>query len=87
MVTIDGLVWDEAAEEHIWRHRVTVEEVEEAATNIGYARMHRGYLVALGETDAGRHLTLVLDRESDDFWYPVTARDMTRSERRLLRKR
>jgi len=81
---IEGLSWDERAEEHISRHGISIEEVEESIQNIGYARKSRGYLVALCQTEAGRYLTLVLDDEGDGFWYPVTAYPMRNSERRLL---
>ncbi len=86
MVRIEALSWDEDCEEHIARHSVTFEEVEEAVENRAYARRSRGYLMVLGRTNSGRYLTVILDDEGDGVWYPVTARPMTRSERRLLQK-
>lgn len=87
MVRIEGLAWDEEAEEHIRRHHVTMDEVEEAVQNVGYAQKSRGYLMILGKTGAGRYLTAVLDDQGDGLWYPVTARPMKESERRLLARR
>ena len=82
MPNIEGLVWDEEAEEHIARHGVVFWEVEEAVANIRYAKRSRGRLVILGQTEAGRYLTVVLDEEDDGFWFPVTARPATENERR-----
>jgi len=81
---IDELVWEEDVEEHIRRHAVTFEEVEEAVQNRKYSRRSREYLMVLGQTDSGRHLAVFLDDEGDGRWYVVTARPMTDSERRLL---
>jgi hypothetical protein len=66
---------------------VTFEEVEQAVGNLEYVRRSRGYYLTLGQTDAGRYLVVILDDEGDGVWYPVTARDMQRSERRLLRRK
>ena len=41
---------------------------------------------ALGQTLGGRYLFVVVDDEGGGWVYPVTARDMTRRERRLLKK-
>ena len=86
VLRIDGLSWDEDGEEHIRQHGVKFEEVEEAARNISYARRSRGYLQAIGQTDGGRYLLLILDDEGDGIWYPVTARPATESEMRLARR-
>ena len=85
MPNTDGLVWDEDAEEHIARHGVAFWEVEEAIANIRYAKRSRGYLLVIGQTEAGRYLTVVLDEEDDDHWYPVTARPATENERRRVK--
>ena len=82
MVHIEGLRWDEEAEDHIARHGVVFWEVEEAVANIRYAKRSRGYLQVIGQTDAGRYLTVILDEEDDGIWYPVTARPATENERR-----
>lgn len=89
MLRIEGLIWDEEAEEHIGQHHISIDEVEEAVKNGAedrrYLKRHRGYLVMISQTDGGRYLTVVLDEEGDGFWYPVTARDATPSERTLLK--
>ena len=65
MANIEGLVWDEDAELHIARHGVVLAEVEEAVANIRYAKRSRGYLQVIGQTEAGRYLTVILDEEDD----------------------
>ena len=86
MLQIEELVWDEQAEGHIARHGVSMWEVEEAVQNGLHARRSRQYLMLLCQTNAGRYLTLILDRLGHGQWYPVTARDMTRAERRLANR-
>jgi uncharacterized DUF497 family protein len=85
MVRIEGLSWDEDTEDHIARHNVRVEEVLEVVHSFRHARRHRGYLLLLGQTEAGRYLTVVLDDEGESTWRVVTARDMKSSERRLFK--
>ena len=81
--------WTEDSEEHIGRHGVSPEEVEDAA----YARPrlvatgHAGTRLVLGTTSAGRYLFVVLGEAADGSDYCVTARDMTDNERRLFRRK
>ena len=86
MIRIDELLWDERAEDHIARHGVTLDEVEQAVENHIYARRSRDYLLVIGQTNSGRYLTTVLDHEGGNTWYPVTARATSRNERRMLRR-
>ena len=87
MARIDGLSWDERAEEHIASHGVSFDEVEQAVGEIRYARRSGEYLLVIGKTASGRHLTVILDDEGDGLWYPVTARPTSKSERKLVRRR
>ena len=87
MVLIEGLTWDERAEEHIRRHGVTFEEVNQAVLEFRYARRSSSCLLIRGQTVQGRYLAVVLDDEGDGLWYPVTARQATAAERRLAARR
>ena len=87
MLWIDQLRWDEQAEEHIARHHVSFDEVEEAVENMTHARRERGYYSVIGKTEAGRYLKIVLDREDEGLWYVVTALNATTAERRLARRK
>ncbi len=82
---IEGLSWDEQAEEHIHRHSVTPEEVEQAVENILYSRKSGEYFLVIAQTYGGRYLTLILDHLGDGLWYPVTGRDSEESEKRRAR--
>ena len=83
---ISEFVWAEDRITHIGRHGVETEEFEEAC--FGKALVLRAkaegknpvYYV-LGETEAGRHLFRVVISFPDGKGYPVTAREMTASEK------
>jgi hypothetical protein len=87
---IENITWDEDTAEHISRHAVSPEEVEEVLFNDSYSpRIMRGkenrYLV-YGKTNAGRFLLVVLiiaDRKTRI----ITARDMTDGEKKFYRRK
>ncbi len=81
------LVWPQERIDHIARHGVSPEEVEE--TCFGDPLVWRGvtegknplYYV-LGRTEAGRSLFCVVIQFPDGKGYPVTARPMTPKEKK-----
>ncbi|HEV8683313.1 MAG TPA: BrnT family toxin [Actinomycetota bacterium] len=89
---LDELLWDEDNEEHIARHGVRPEEVEEVVFDRAslFLRTRREevqrYLV-LGLTEAGRALFVVLEPLGQTRAYVVSARDMTDGERRRFKGR
>jgi len=80
--------WDEESEEHIWRHQVDPEEVEEVLQGFTIIRRTRKkrYLV-LGQTFSGRYLAIVVGRKRSGKYRVVTARDMKGSERSYYKRR
>jgi uncharacterized DUF497 family protein len=85
---ITDLIWDERNVEHIARHQVEPHEVEQVIWDDPHARRGPGksrYRL-YGQTDAGRYLFIVLDREYDDVFYVVTARDMDKREKKQYRR-
>ncbi len=87
------LLWPRERVEHIARHGVGPEEVEQVCFSqplVLRAKSH-GYnpvYYVLGQTDAGRYLFSVVIQFPDGKGYPVTARAMTEKEkRRYLRWR
>ena len=73
--------------DHIARHGVTPEEFEQVCFGLPLVLRAKGtgqnpvyYL--LGETDAGRPLFCVVTEFPGGKGYPVTARDMTTTEKR-----
>ncbi len=92
LTTIRELRWRDDRVEHIARHEVVPEEVEEAVfedrgallENAGPAKRDpaRTVYVLLGRTGAGRYLMVVLIHEGGGVAMPITARDMSQAERR-----
>lgn len=80
--------WDKGNTEHIAeRHNLLEDEVEEVFLNNPVIRKIQGErLVAYGQTDSGRYLTVFFHRKSDGKIRVVTARDSNRWERRYYRK-
>lgn len=85
---IRNLIWDEVNLEHIAEHNVEQYEVEEAVWGDAWFERRRGkqrYHV-YSQTNGGRYLFIVLDREIGDDFYVVTARDMDDGEKKYYRK-
>jgi uncharacterized protein len=88
---IDGFIWPEERMEHIARHGIMPEEMEEVCFGKSLVRRAKSegenpvYYV-LGQTEAGRYLPCVVIRFPDGSGYPVTAREMTAKEKRRYRK-
>jgi len=83
---IFDLVVEAGREEHIARHNVTVEEVEEVVYGRPFVRRERnGYYRSSGQTMGGRYLTVFLVPIAPGIGSLVTARDATPSERRTIR--
>jgi hypothetical protein len=89
-VTIRELIWPRDRVDHIARHGVTPDEVEQVC--LGRPMVQRAksegdnpvYYVR-GQTAEGRYLFCVVIRLPDGKGYPVTARTMTDRERRRYR--
>ena len=79
--------WDEVNEDHIARHGVDTDEVEEV-----FIRRHRlyrsreGRYVVLGQSMGGRYLMIVLEQKEHGEIRVVTARDMSEKERRRFKR-
>jgi uncharacterized DUF497 family protein len=90
-VKIERFIWPEERIDHIARHGVIPEEVEEAYFGNAFVRRGKSegenpvYYV-LGQTDAGRYLFCVVIAFSDGNGYPITAREMTAKEKRRYKK-
>ena len=88
---IDEIIWPEDRIEHIARHGVTPEEVDEVCFGKSQVRRAKSegenpvYYVQ-GQTEAGRYLLCVVIQLPDVNGYPVTAREMTVKEKRRYRK-
>lgn len=85
MIDIRKLLWDSWNIQHIARHDVTVDEVEEAChSNPVVQQGKKGRLLIYGMTNNGRLLTVVIDPEEEGgVYYPVTAHSSGKKERRI----
>ncbi|MBI5620625.1 hypothetical protein HY949_02530 [Candidatus Gottesmanbacteria bacterium] len=81
MIVVRGLVWDDWNKEHIYRHGVTVDEVEEVCHGTyRVIESFRKRIQMLGKTKSGKTLIIVLSPEDRNLkayrkgvYYPVTA--------------
>ncbi|MBI4824501.1 MAG: BrnT family toxin [Nitrospirae bacterium] len=80
--------WDRGNIEHVFRHGVGYDEVEEACVNNPYVRKtaDERYLV-YGITDSGRYLLVVGINKGKGVFRTITARDMTEREKSLYKRR
>jgi uncharacterized DUF497 family protein len=80
--------WDADNLIHIARHHVSPDEIEEVFDQkYLLLRTKKGRYLALGETSAGRHLTVVFElMAKNKSIRAITARDMDYKERKYYRK-
>lgn len=77
------LVWDKWNIEHIKKHQVTKEEVEQVyKSKVVKRQTYLNRILILGKTKEKRFLTIVISHEKQKESYVVSARDMSRKERR-----
>lgn len=96
-VRIAELYWRRDRIDHIARHGITPEEVDEAVFDdpgglllrVGPAERNPDETIYryFGRTESGRHLLVVLLYLGEGIAMPVTARDMTVGERRRFDER
>lgn len=81
--------WDEKNENHILEHGVTISEVEEAILlrRPFYQRGREDKYIAYVITEEGRYLFMVFVIKGGGRIRIITARDMTKKEKRYYRKR
>ncbi|MDI6752731.1 MAG: BrnT family toxin [bacterium] len=75
------------------KHKVTTDEVEEVLFSKPHIRQaEKGRIegedlyVAYGQTEAGRYLVIFFVRKHQTTALPISARDMTQSERRYYER-
>lgn len=86
-MVIRKLVWDGWNINHIARHNVEPEEVDEVCQSRNlFERGRDGTYQITGQTESGRYLNIVVVPRGNGF-YPVTARDADDKERRRFKKK
>jgi uncharacterized DUF497 family protein len=84
---IERLAWDDWNLEHITKHHVTRDEVEQVIAGETVARAtYKNRYLALGRTRGGRLLAVVIGPEPGQprVYYTFSARPASRAERRLF---
>lgn len=92
-MNIEGILWrTRFVEKLAAKHGVNTDEVEEILFGNPFVRFwEKGNVrgedlyVAYGQSDAGRYLLVFFIRKSGNIALPISARDMTDSERRYYR--
>jgi uncharacterized protein len=77
-----------------WKHHVNEQEVRQALRNRPKVRFwqrgryeRKDLYLALGQTDAGRYLSVFFIRKEKGTAYIISARDMDQKERRMYGKK
>ena len=85
---IKSFEWRESNLEHILKHGVTPQEVEESCYNQPICRKTKNELYLIyGQTDAGRYLFSVVRYQYKGLVYVITARTMNKSEQKYYSKK
>ncbi len=78
------LIWDDWNRNHIKKHSVIEDEVEEAyEDHLILVESYKNRVLILGKTKRDRLLTVVCSQELQNDLYVVSARDMSKKERRI----
>lgn len=88
---IREILWPRDRVEHVAKHGVRPEEVNEICFGDALIQRAKSYgenpvYYILGQTDAGRYLFVIVIQFPDGNGYPVTARPMTDKERRRFKQ-
>ncbi len=94
-MNIVGAIWlEEVVDKLAWKHSVATEEVEDVlALSPHFRFLERGKVAgedlyaAFGQSEAGRHLAAFFIHKTTHEALIVSARDMTRNERRTYGRR
>lgn len=81
MTVIKGLIWDEWNKEHIGKHGISVDDVEEICHgSYKVIESYRKRILVVGKTKKQRRLALILSPEdrnlkpyAEGTYYPITA--------------
>lgn len=89
MVRYLELAWDDENIDHIARHGVEPDEVYQVIESERFfmTRLRGRRYMILGQTDTGRYLFIIVDREWNSEFSVVTARTADSDERRMYHRR
>ena len=85
---IDDIEWTLDRLQHISRHRISPEEVEEVfASAPAFKHGRGGVYEAWGQTESGRYLLVIFRYLGHNRAWPITAREMDANEKRAFRRK
>ena len=92
---LSGVIWlRKVVDKLLWKHNVTTDEVEEVFNRLPHYRyIEKGEVegedlyAAMGQTEAGRYLIIYFVHKTTGEALVISARDMTKKERRLYAKK
>lgn len=86
---IRKLIWDEWNIDHIARHNVRPEEVEEVCleSKILINKSGKGKVRVIGQTQVGKYITIFLADRGKGNFYPISGRDCALKEKKLFKRR
>lgn len=89
VIKIHSFEWDEHNTWKPLRQGIEIDEVESVFYNrpIKFLNTRSNRQIALGRTDEGRFLAVVFQIKSSGTIRPITARDMTSTERKYFKRR
>lgn len=83
-MVVTKLIWDTWNVDHIARHSVMPDEVEEVCKKSFFAsQTYERRIRIIGKTRSGKILTIILAPKGRNEYYPVTARSASHSEQRI----
>ena len=83
-IVIKQLIWDEWNKKHIKKHKVKVDEVENAAKKVvAHKKAKKGRYLIISRVGV-RILSVVINRKGLGIYYPISARDADKRERKIL---
>ena len=83
-IKIRKLIWDEYNRGHIKTHNISIDEVENAGKNfLVHQKTKKGRYLIICRVGA-RMITVIVNRKETGVYYPVTARDSKRKERKKV---
>lgn len=87
-MNIGELIWDDENIEHIARHNVTPQEVEDVCFGLHLSeKASGGRYVMSGQSTAGRYMNVVVQRIGDRLFRPITAFEMSDNYKSRYKKR
>ncbi len=88
VVQVDKLIWEIWNIQHISKHNVSPDEVEEVCHSKFVTReSYKERILIIGKCEERRYLTIILSPQSArGVYYPITARVATRKEREYFKQ-